>query len=506
MQQQTRNIQPKTPGARLTLVPVVLFGGNGTRLWPVSRESLPKPFMKLPDGESLLCKTYKRAFAAVEGSGFAKGELLSVTNRDHYFMGKDELALAVPSATTEARFMLEPEGRDTAPAIALAALAVRDLYGPDALMLVLASDHLIEDEAGFNEAVRQAARLASNGWLVTFGVRPDSPHTGYGYIEAGEALSGAAGAGRRARRFVEKPSLERAEAYLASGNFFWNSGMFCMSAASFLQALATCASDIGQAAVSCWQATQARQDQPRSIYELTKAEFAAIPARSVDFAVMEKADNIAVLPADFGWRDIGSWDAFKDLVASDKQGNRTLGQSLFIESHNNFVMSEARLTALVGVENLTVIDTSDALLVVHPDKVQAVKNVVEALRAQQNQTYKEHKTAVRPWGSYTVLEEGPGFKIKRIEVKPGAALSLQRHKYRSEHWVVVSGQAHVVNGEQDLLIRTDESTFIPAGCIHRLANPSDEELIIIEVQSGSYLGEDDIERLEDIYNRGGNAP
>ncbi len=499
MQQREQDTQ----GLTGPLVPVVLFGGSGTRLWPVSRESLPKPFMKMPDGESLLCKTYQRALSAVQASGLTAGKLLSVTNRDHYFTGKDELQAACPTAAPGAQFMLEPVARDTAPAMALAALAVQERYGAGALMLVLASDHLIEDEDRFNAAVRQAASLAAQGWLVTFGIQPDSPHVGYGYIEAGEAIAEGPAPGCRVRRFVEKPSFKLAQSYLGAGNFFWNSGMFCFTASAFLQALETCAQDISQAAATCWRATKERQDQPNDIFELPKPEFSAIPARSVDYAVMEKAASIAVLPSNFGWRDIGSWDAIKALVAGDQDDNRSVGQTLFIDSRNNFVMSEDRLSALVGVDNLTVIDTRDALLVVHPDKMQAVKDVVAQLKDQQNEAYKQHRTAVRPWGSYTVLEEGAGFKIKRIEVKPGAALSLQRHKHRSEHWVVVSGEAMVVNGTQELLIKTNESTFIPAGCIHRLSNASDQELIIIEVQSGSYLGEDDIERLEDAYNRVG---
>lgn len=479
------------------LIPVVLSGGAGTRLWPVSREGHPKPFMKLADGDSLLLKTYRRAASVADSVDASSGEVLTVTNRDYYFMSKDELAAAQLGERRTGVFLLEPAGRNTAPAVALAAHQVVEQHGPEALMLVLAADHLIQDQARFAAAVANAAALAQQGHLVTFGIVPSGPETGFGYIEAGDALQH----GRKAVRFVEKPSLEKAQAYLASGNFYWNSGMFCFQAGRLLEEMAQHAPDVASTVQACWQAMKAQAGANRQMLEIPADLFAQVPDISIDYAVMERSSQVAVVPSDFGWSDIGSWNAVKELVAPDATNNRALGEAIFVDSSNTFVQSEDRLVATVGVSDLMIIDTPDALLVAHPDRAQDVKKVVAQLKTNGHDAYKLHRTVARPWGTYTVLGEGPRFKIKRIEVKPGASLSLQMHHHRSEHWIVVSGMAKVVNGDREIFVGTNESTYIPAGYKHRLENPGVLDLVMIEVQSGEYLGEDDIVRFQDNYGR-----
>jgi mannose-1-phosphate guanylyltransferase/mannose-6-phosphate isomerase len=474
------------------LIPVILSGGAGTRLWPVSREGHPKPFMKLADGQSLLLKTYLRAANVSQG-----GEILTVTNRDYFFMSKDELAKANFSERNRGVFLLEPVGRNTAPAVAMAALHVAQKYGRDALLLVLAADHLIKDQESFAKAVADAASLARQDHLVTFGIVPDAPETGFGYIESGEPL----GAGKVVKRFVEKPSLEKAREYLAAGNFLWNSGMFCFKAGVVLDELAAHAPEVLKTAEACWAAMSENASKLDSMLEIPAEAFAAVPDISVDYALMEHSAKVAVVPANFGWSDIGSWNAVSELVVPDSDNNRAVGEAIFVDSKNTFVQSEDRLVAAVGIDNLMIIDTPDALLVAHSDKAQDVKKVVAQLKKQNHDAYKLHRTVARPWGTYTVLEEGPRFKIKRIEVKPGGSLSLQMHHHRSEHWIVVSGMAKVVNGEHEIFVSTNESTYIPAGHRHRLDNPGVMDLVMIEVQSGEYLGEDDIVRFQDVYGR-----
>lgn len=478
------------------LIPVVLSGGTGSRLWPVSREDHPKPFMKLSDGQSLLEKTYRRAsnLLGVERRG-NKANLLTVTNRDYYFMSRDELEKSGASGS----FLLEPCGRGTAPAIALAAHRISDIFGPDALMLVLAADHLIADEVNFAMAVREAVQLAvaPHNLLVTFGIKPASPETGFGYIEAGEEIRG----GFKVNAFVEKPNAEKAASYLDAGNYFWNSGIFCFSAGQFLKQLELYTPELSNPARACWHEMQAEGLKDLTMIEIPEKPFQAFPNISVDYAVMEKSNEVAVIPSDFGWSDIGSWSAVQDLIAPDEDNNRASGEAIFVNSVNTFVQSDSRLVATVGVSNLMIIDTKDALLVANSSHAQDVKTVVSLLKQKNHESYKIHKIVSRPWGAYTVLEEGVGFKIKRIEVKPGASLSLQSHKHRSEHWIVVKGQARVLNGESEVIIFANQSTYIPAGHKHRLENPSEEDLVIIEVQCGEYLGEDDILRFEDNYGR-----
>ncbi|MCL2790185.1 MAG: mannose-1-phosphate guanylyltransferase/mannose-6-phosphate isomerase [Desulfobulbus sp.] len=474
------------------LIPVILSGGSGTRLWPVSREGHPKPFMKMADGQSLLCKTYQRAASVAEG-----GHVFTVTNRDYYFTSKDELARAGIGEAVQAHFLLEPFGRNTAAAVAMAALHIRDAFGPSACLLVLPADHLVRDHSAFVRAVADARTLAGQGLMVTFGIVPNAPETGFGYIEAGGDLA----AGKTVNRFVEKPDSDIAKQYLAAGNYFWNAGMFCFAAGTVLDQMARHAPDVFEAARACWDTMNASGQPHAAMQEIPQDDFKRFPDISIDYALMERSADIAVVPVDMGWSDIGSWNAVSQLVDGDADNNRSTGETIFCNSRNVYVHNEDRLVATVGIENLIVIDTADALLIVHPDKVQDVRKVVDRLKQQNHDAYRLHRTVVRPWGTYTVLEEGSRFKIKRIEVKPGASLSLQMHHHRSEHWIVVSGMAKVVNGDKEMLVGANESTYIPAGCAHRLENPGILNLVMIEVQSGEYLGEDDIVRLLDQYGR-----
>ncbi len=470
----------------MSFIPVIISGGSGSRLWPLSRDAHPKPFIELPGGGSLIGKTYERAtrLAGVDA-------LLTVTNRDFLFLTLDAYAEA-NARRTDNTFLLEPMGRDTAAAVALAALHAEAAYGPDAVLLVMPADHLIADEAAFAAAVAQARRLAETGRIVTFGVVPDKPETGFGYIQV---------AGDDVLRFVEKPDAATAAAYVASGDYYWNSGMFCFKAETMLEAMRRHAPAILDGARAALEHARQGVNGEVKTLEIARDQFAATPAISIDYAVMEKADNIACVPVSCGWSDIGSWAAMADLVAPDADGNRLSGETVLEDATDCFVLSEDRLVSLVGVRDLLVVDTPDALLVAHRDRAQEVRAVFNRLRAQNHEAAKLHRTAHRPWGTYTVLEEGDGFKIKRIEVKPGRRLSLQAHHHRSEHWIVVSGAAKVTNGDREILLTTNQSTYIPCGFKHRLENPGILPLVMIEVQSGDYLGEDDIVRFDDIYGR-----
>ena len=475
------------------LIPVILSGGAGSRLWPVSREGHPKPFMRLADGETLLEKTYRRALLVQESlnSDGRPADLLTVTNRDYYFMSRDEQDVA----GVNGNFILEPFGRNTAPAVALAAHAVLQQHGDDAVMMVLAADHLILDQPGFNEAVGAAFNLASRDYLVTFGLKPTLPETGFGYIQRGQAID----AGFKVARFVEKPDLLTAQTYVDSGDFFWNSGMFCFKAGVFLAELSKHAPEIAKGVAACWT-TMVESGRP-DMREIPADAFKTVPDLSVDYAVMERSDRVAVVPGDFGWSDIGSWNAVRDLVPADQDGNRVIGEVMMVDTTNTFVQAQDRLVTTLGVHNLMVVDTPDALLIATPEKSQDVKKIVAELKKNQHETHRLHKTVLRPWGTYTVLEESAAFKIKRIEVKPGASLSLQMHAFRSEHWVVVSGLAKVTNGDEEIMVHPNESTYIPAGHKHRLENPGLVNCVLIEVQCGAYLGEDDIVRFDDVYGR-----
>lgn len=474
------------------LIPVIISGGTGSRLWPVSREGHPKPFMKMADGESLLEKTYRRATKLLNGQD-SRACIVTVTNSDHFFISRDELAKVGSPGT----FLLESSGKSTGPAIALASLWIREKFGPDATLLVLAADHLIDNDIQFIESVNHAMALAKNNYLVTFGVTPLSPETGYGYIEFAEKIEEA----YKVKSFKEKPSLFLAKQFIDSGNYLWNSGIFCFKAQNFLNELSLHAPSLCRAAELCWNSSSKNVSDKSPVIEFSGEDFDALPSISIDHALIEKSKNIAVVRGCFGWSDVGSWSAIRDLANPDENNNRVIGNAIFFNTQNTFIQSEDRLVAAVGLDNLMIIDTPDALLVANPENSQDVKSVVALLKEKGHQSTRHHKTIFRPWGSYTVLEEGLGFKIKRLMVRPGGSLSLQMHQHRSEHWVVVSGDAVVINGDIEIIIRQNQSTFIPAQTKHRLENRTDKELILIEVQCGDYLGEDDITRFQDHYGR-----
>ncbi len=486
--------QTPTPDARMPdapiITPIVLSGGAGSRLWPVSREALPKPFMRLGGPLSLLQRTLARALP-LAGAGRAA----IVTNEAYYFRTRDEIRALPAAEGLQITQLLEPAGRNTAPAIALAALWA-ETVAPGSILLVLPADHLIPDEAAFQQAARQAARVAQDGSLVLFGIQPTAPETGFGYIEAGEPLPGGA---RQVRRFVEKPDAARALQFLQSGDFVWNSGMFCFAAGAVLAALEAHAPAVFEAARAAWQASP-DHDSPDRI-AIDAEAFARCPDISIDYAVREKAAKVAVLPGRFAWSDIGSWTAVAEQLPADASGNTTVGDPMLVDTRDTHVQSEDRFVAAVGVEGLLVVDTPDALLVAGKDSSQRVKEIVSSLKARGHEAARLHRTVARPWGTYTVLQEGPRFKIKRIEVRPGESLSLQMHHHRSEHWIVVSGTAQVTCGDRSYLVTANESTYIPIGTRHRLENPGVLDLVMIEVQCGDYLGEDDIVRFSDVYGR-----
>ncbi|MGN6389632.1 MAG: mannose-1-phosphate guanylyltransferase/mannose-6-phosphate isomerase [Burkholderiaceae bacterium] len=465
------------------LIPIILAGGAGTRLWPVSRESRPKPFLRIGD-KTLLTQTYERALAVA-----GQATPLIVTNRDYYFLSKDDLA----PQERQPQYLLEPVGRNTAPAIALAAMwALREDASAD--MLVMPADHFIKDTAAFRTAVESASAAAGEGFLTLFGVSPTGPETGFGYIETGAAIGSHA---RKATRFIEKPDAVTAARYLEAGNYVWNSGMFCFKAEAILEAFACYCPDLLASARQVWNDARAEGDKI-----LLPAAFAALESISIDYALMEKAKNIAVVKGAFDWTDVGAWNAVADATPSDDNGNTSNRcETIVLDSRNTHIEANDRLVVAIGVDDLVLIDTEDALLVAHKSKAQQVRDVVAQLKANDHDAHKIHRTVMRPWGSYTVLQEGPGFKIKRIVVKPRASLSLQMHHHRSEHWVVVSGTAEVTNGEEQTVLASNQSTYIPAGNRHRLRNPGDTELVLIEVQCGTYVGEDDIVRFEDVYGR-----
>lgn len=474
----------------MKLIPTILCGGSGSRLWPVSRELHPKPFIRLADGQSLLQKAWLRGTELPEVT-----ETLTVTNRELFFKTEDEyreIAALPANKGMLNRFILEPFGRNTAPAIAAAAIQVAAIHGEDTCLLVLAADHLIEDQAAFAEAVGKAIELAIQGKLVTFGIQPTLPETGYGYIEAD---------GNNVKRFVEKPDVEKAREYVASGRYFWNSGMFCFQAGSMLREMEQHCPAILAATRQCIEQSRTAEGKGFTQIDLDAAAFKLVPDDSIDYAIMEKSQNVAVVPCAIGWSDIGSWAALGDLTAPDDDGNRVDGEVILHDVKNCYIQSHQRIVGAVGVTDLLIVDTPDAVLIADRSRAQDVKQLYTRLKAQGHEVHRLHCTVHRPWGIYTVLEEGPNFKIKRIEVKPGASLSLQMHHHRSEHWIVVSGMARVVNGEQELFVNTNESTYIPAGHKHRLENPGLLTLVMIEVQSGEYLGEDDIVRFEDVYGR-----
>lgn len=470
----------------MKLIPTILCGGAGSRLWPVSRELHPKPFIRMSDGQSLLQKALLRGAALPHVA-----EIITVTNRELFFKTEDEYR-QVNVAEVPTSFIMEPFGRNTAAAIAAAAIHVAAKYGDDAIMQVLTADHLIADQAAFRLAVIKAAQLAAEGKLVTFGIHPHAPETGYGYIETD---------GNKVLRFVEKPTLEKAQEYLESGRFLWNSGMFCFTAGVILQQMELYCPKILSTTRECIEKSRTAKGKGYTQLELDPETFKLVPDNSIDYAVMEKSDIVAVVPCNIGWSDIGSWTELGDLAEPDSNGNRIQGEVLMHNSSNCTIHCNERIVGAVGVKNLIIIDTPDAVLVADKSCAQDVKHIYAELKVKGHETHKLHRTVHRPWGTYTILEEGNGFKIKRIEVKPGSSLSLQMHHHRSEHWIVVSGMAKVTIGDRELFVSTNESAYIHAGYKHRLENPGLLRLVMIEVQSGGYLGEDDIVRFEDNYGR-----
>lgn len=469
-----------------TLIPVLLSGGSGTRLWPLSREMHPKQFQPLVGEHSLLQATWRRLVGLPDVD-----QLLVVANEEHRFMVAEQLRQLGANA---AAIILEPVGRNTAPAIAVAALqASKD--GADPVLLVLPSDHLIRDESGFRAAVLAAMPAAEAGALVTFGIVPSGPETGYGYIKAadGDAV-------RAVERFVEKPDLATAQAYVASGDYFWNSGMFLLRASSYLSAL----EEFAPALLAQARLAFAGASRDADFLRLERAAFAACPADSIDYAVMEKTANAKVLPIDVGWSDIGSWSALWEMAAHDAEGNAHHGDVLAKNCHNTLAWGGKRLIALLGLDDVVVVDTDDALLVAARDHVQQVKDIVTELKAKKRPQAAIHRKVYRPWGSFDGIDSGPRFQVKRIVVKPGAALSLQMHHHRAEHWIVVSGTARVTCDDKVFMLAENQSTYIPLGSRHRLENPGKLPLELIEVQSGSYFGEDDIVRFDDVYGRSPN--
>jgi len=472
------------------MIPVILSGGAGTRLWPVSRESHPKPFIKLPDGKTLLHKTYERACSLNNISN-----IITITNKEYYLKCKleyDNLA----SNDLSHHFLLEPASRNTAPAIIFAALNVYLEHGADAVLLVLPADHLISDLTLFKTACETAYQLANSGKITTFGIKPVSPETGFGYIECGNSCS--IPHTFDVKQFIEKPDKETAERYMQSPHFFWNSGMFCFNVKRMLDELSIHAPLLLQSLEHCFHETNKKN--AHSIVYIDNS-FNDVQSISIDYALMEKSKEVGVVTCDFDWQDIGSWKAYKNLHEQDENGNTVLGQAILIDSQDNFIHSEGRMIASVGINNLFVIDTPDALLISHRDRSQEVTQVVQTLKKTNHDSYMHHRTTIRPWGSYTVLEEGHHFKIKRIVIKPHASLSLQSHQFRSEHWVVVQGTATIINGDKEYSLQKNESTFVPVNTLHRVSNLTNDDLIIIEVQSGDYVGEDDIVRYEDTYGR-----
>ena len=471
----------------MRLHPVILCGGSGTRLWPLSRSAFPKQFLRLTSELSMLQDTLQR----LEGvPGLA--DPLVICNHEHRFLVAEQLRAidAVPKL-----LLLEPVGRNTAPAVAAAALALA-ADDPQALMLVLPSDHCIQDRAAFHRAIATAARAAARGLLTTFGIIPDSPETGYGYIRRGPALAGLEGV-NAIDRFVEKPDAARARQFLDSGEYFWNSGMFLLGAGTFVDELGAHAPAVLDAVRRALAARQMDLDFCR----LDEAAFASSPSISIDYAVMEKTRLGAMVPVEMGWSDVGSWDALWEIHAKTPEGNVMQGDVLAEGVSNTFIKAENRMVAALGVEDLVIVETADAVLVAGKAAAQGVKALVDRLKAESRSEHVFHRRVYRPWGSYEGIDDGHRYQVKRLTVNPGCKLSLQLHHHRAEHWIVVSGTAKVTRGEEEILLTENQSTYIPLGVKHRLENPGIVPLQLIEVQSGSYLGEDDIVRFADDWNR-----
>ncbi|MGB5445204.1 MAG: mannose-1-phosphate guanylyltransferase/mannose-6-phosphate isomerase [Psychromonas sp.] len=472
------------------LIPVIMAGGSGSRLWPLSRSLYPKQFLRLTGEKSMLQETVGRI------CGLTSQPPVVICNEEYRFIVAEQLR----EVRQRGSIILEPVGRNTAPAIALAA-EVLSQQESDPLLLVLAADHVIEDTAAFHQAVMDAIPLAEQGQFVTFGIVPTSAHTGYGYIQRGKKLSNSSC--YNVAHFVEKPNLETANKYLEGGEYYWNSGMFLFRASRYLQALANFRPDISTA---CHNAL-ANTSQDADFIRVDREAFISCPDESIDYAVMEKlchqgeSANVAVVPLDAGWNDIGSWSALWEVNDKDADGNVNRGDIISYDCNNCFIRADHRLVTTLGLDNLVIVDTKDALMVAHKDKLQDVKLLVDALKAEQRSEYQIHREVYRPWGKYDSIDSGVRDQVKRITVNPGEKLSLQKHQHRAEHWVIVSGTAHVTLGDKRRMLSENESIYIPPGMLHALENPGTIPLELIEVKTGSYLGEDDIERFEQRYGR-----
>ncbi len=481
----------------IQVTPVILCGGSGTRLWPLSRTGFPKQFLCITGNESLFQQAAQR-LANLGQDGIHVAPPIIVSGEDHRFLVTEQLrevGILLGAA------LLEPLGRNTAPALTLAAFAAAE-NGQDPVLVVTPADQTVANAAAFTTAVQQAIIQAAEGNIVILGVTPDKPETGYGYIRTEQSGSEPLLANVcKVAAFVEKPNLQVAQQYLQEGNYFWNAGMFVLKASVWLKALGQFRPDILQATQAAWD----RKTQDGSFVRPGKAEFSAIPAESVDYAVMEHCPGsalpIKMVPMDAGWSDLGAWDAVWNVLPKDDQGNAHVGDVLTHHSSNTLVHATSRLVTLVGVQDLVVVETADAVLVANKHSSQDVKHIVQLLTSQKREEQTLHRKVHRPWGWYDSIDEGGRFKVKRIQVKPKASLSLQKHHHRAEHWIVVTGTAEITNGDQVLTLTENQSTYIPLGEVHRLANPGTIPLEIIEVQSGSYLGEDDIVRFEDTYGR-----
>jgi len=466
------------------ILPIIMAGGSGSRLWPLSRQMFPKQFLTLHGESSMLQATAERL------SGIEHEPAIVICNEEHRFSVAEQFRL---NNIENSGIILEPVGRNTAPAIALAALqAIKN--GENPLLLVLAADHVIKDQQAFADSVTKAQTHAEAGKLVTFGIVPTAPETGYGYIKRGEKQQNS---GYNVADFVEKPDQVTAKSYLATGDYYWNSGMFLFKASRYLAELKTHRPDILVACEKAMADTQTDLDFIR----VNKSAFEACPDDSVDYAVMEKTADAVVVPMDCGWSDVGSWSALWEVSDKDCNGNAFKGDVIDFDTKNTLVHAEDKLVATIGLEDIAIVETKDAILVSKLSEVQKVKNIVEQLKVEERPEFKFHREVYRPWGAFDSIDNGERFQVKRITVKPGAKLSVQMHHHRAEHWIVVSGTAKVTNGDKDILLTENQSTYIPIGVIHALENPGKVPLELIEVQSGSYLGEDDIVRFEDKYGR-----
>jgi mannose-1-phosphate guanylyltransferase len=464
----------------MSICAVIMAGGSGTRLWPLSRAAHPKQFLSLHGKSTMLQETVNRL------DGLEISSSITICNEEHRFFVAEQLR----EVDKLGSIILEPVGKNTAPAIALAAFhSIKE----DPLLLVLAADHVMQDNAAFEKAVSAAIPLAESGKLVTFGIVPNEPHTGYGYIKGGKACN----PGFEVDKFVEKPSLDLAKEYVASTEYYWNSGMFLFKASRYLEELNNYRPDIYEACKNSLDTTESDLDFSR----INKEKFEACPSDSIDYAVMERTEDAVVVPMDAGWSDIGSWSSLWDISKKDENGNTAHGDVLLQNSNNSYIRSDEKLVAVVGIDDLVIVDTKDALMVAHRDSVQDAKIIAQQLKSQSRTEWESHREVYRPWGKYDSVDSGDGYQVKRITVKPGAKLSVQMHHHRAEHWIVVSGTAKVTNGDKTFLLSENESTYIPIGVIHALENSEKTILELIEVQSGSYLGEDDIVRFEDKYGR-----